>query len=58
MYWPNYPLTAAQIQARDKEWDRENNQSPGQQIAGEIMESAINNLINGRKSPVANRPKF
>ncbi len=25
MYWPNYPLTAAQIEARNKEWDRKYN---------------------------------
>ncbi len=54
MYWPNYPLTAAQIAERD----RRNEQSLGQQIAGQIIETTINNLIYGRKSPVAVRPRF
>lgn len=50
MYWPNFPLTAAQIAERDKKYDK----PIGQQIA----ESTINDLINGKKSPVAVRPKF
>ncbi|MBL0183650.1 MAG: hypothetical protein IPP96_15715 [Chitinophagaceae bacterium] len=59
MFWPNYPLTAAQIEARQREWDRRNSQSLGQQIAGDIAESYIKSLINGiNKKPVANVPKF
>lgn len=54
MYWPNYPLTPAQIEARD----RINDRSVGQKIASDIAASAINNLIYGKKSPVAVRPKF
>jgi len=54
MYWPNYPLTAAQIAARDRRYE----QSLGQQIAGDIAASIINNLIYSRKTTVATRPKF
>ena len=54
MYWPNYPLTAAQIAERDKKYNR----PIGQQIADEILESTINSLIYGKKKPVAVRPKF
>ena len=54
MYWPNYPLTAAQIAERDKKYNR----PIGQQIADEILVSTINSLIYGKKKPVAVRPKF
>ena len=57
MYWPNYPLTAAQIAARDREWERKNKQSIGEQIAGDIIKSYVNTLIYGKK-PVAAVPKF
>lgn len=59
MFWPNYPLTAAQIEARQREWDRKNSQSLGQQIAGDIAEAYIKSIISGRnKKPVATAPKF
>ena len=45
MYWPNYPLTAAQIAARDARA----NQSPGAKIASDIIDSYINSLLYGRK---------
>jgi len=54
MRWPNYPLTAAQIEARDRKYD----QSIGQQIAGGIVDSYINSVLYGKKTPVAVRPKF
>jgi hypothetical protein len=58
MYWPNYPLSAAQIDARDKEWDRKNKQPFGEQIASDIIKSYVNSLIYGKKSPVTVAPKF
>ncbi len=54
MYWPLFPLTAAQIAERDKNYDK----PIGQQIVGGLAESAINNIIYGKKSPVAARPRF
>ena len=54
MFWPNYPLTAAQIQQRDQK----NNRPPGQQIADDIISNYVNAIIYGKKSPVAVRPKF
>lgn len=54
MYWPNYPLTAAQIADRDKKYDR----PIGQQVANEIVESTINGLIYGKKKQPAKIPKF
>ncbi|MEO6541411.1 MAG: hypothetical protein ABIN74_10485, partial [Ferruginibacter sp.] len=58
MYWPNYPLTAAQVEARNKEWDRKFNRPIGQQIVGEIVDSYINTILYGKKQVVAVRPKF
>ncbi len=62
MYWPNYPLTAAQIEARNKEWERRSTYTLGQQIvmdiAGDIIKNQINSLIYGKKMPVAVAPKF
>jgi hypothetical protein len=54
MYWPNFPLTAAQITERDKIYDR----PIGQQIVSGITESIINDIIYGKKKPVAVIPKF
>ncbi|MFN8308059.1 MAG: hypothetical protein U0T79_14900 [Ferruginibacter sp.] len=55
MYWPNYPLTAWEIEQRDRKYDR----SVGQQIASSIAESYVNYLLYGRnRKPVANIPKF
>ena len=54
MYWPNFPLTAAQIAERDKKY----NKPIGRQIAGEIIESTLNSVLYGKKTPVAVRPKF
>ena len=58
MYWPNYPLTAVQIEARDREWQRRNRQTIGEQIASDIIKNQINSLIYGKKMPVAVVPKF
>ena len=58
MYWPNFPLTPAQVEARDREWERKNKQSIGEQIAGDIIKNQVNSLIYGRKMPVAVAPRF
>jgi len=59
MFWPNYPLTAAQIEARQREWERRNSYSLGEQIAGDIAEAYIKSIISGiNKKPVAVVPRF
>ena len=58
MYWPNFPLNAAQVEARNKAWERENNRPFGEKIASDIIKNAVNTLIYGKKMPVAVRPKF
>lgn len=58
LYWPNYPLTAAQLEARNREWERRNNQSIGRQIANDIIESYVNSLIYGKKHTPVVVPKF
>ena len=62
MYWPDFPLTPAQLEARDREWERRNNRPFGQQIlsdiATEIIKYQVNSLIYGKKMPVAVAPKF
>ncbi|MEO7306286.1 MAG: hypothetical protein ABIR78_13110 [Ferruginibacter sp.] len=58
MRWSNYPLTAAQIEARNKEWDRQNNRSLGEQIAGDILETYLKAVLSGKKQVVAVRPRF
>ncbi len=57
MYWPYFPLTIAQVEARNREWERKNKQSIGEQITGDIIKSSVNALIYG-KSPVAVAPRF
>jgi hypothetical protein len=54
MYWPNFPLTAAQIEQRDRRYE----QSLGQQIVGDIAESYLNFILYGKKQTVAVRPRF
>ena len=67
MRWSNYFLTAAQIEARQREWDRNNNLPIGQQIAKDAIDifimqpllyNAVNSLIYGRKTSPAVVPKF
>ena len=62
MYWPNFPLTPAQVEARDREWERKNSRPIGQQILSDIttdiIKSSVNSLIYGKKMPVAVTPKF
>ena len=62
MYWPNYPLTTAQIEARNREWERRNNKTIGEQIASDIaadiIKNQINTLLYGRKTTPAEVPKF
>ena len=58
MHWPNYPLTAAQIIARQADWQRRNSQTIGEQIASDIIKNRVNALIYGKKMPVAVVPKF
>lgn len=54
MYWPNFPLTAAQIEARD----RLRNRSLGRQISDDIIKNYVNTLMYGKKIPPAVIPKF
>jgi hypothetical protein len=62
IHWPNYPLTAGQIIARQEQWQRRNDQSFGQKVAGdianEIVRNKVNALIYGKKMPVAVVPRF
>ena len=62
MYWPNFPLTPAQVEARNREWERSNKQTIGGQIvsdiANDIIKNQINSLIYGKKMPVAVAPKL
>ena len=58
MHWPNYPLTAGQIIARQTDWQRRNNQSFGEKVASDIIKNRVNALIYGKKTPVAVAPKF
>ncbi len=58
MHWPNYPLNAAQIIARETEWQRRNNQTIDEQIASDIIKNRVNTLIYLRKTAPAVIPKF
>lgn len=58
MHWPNYPLTAGQIIARQADWQRRNSQTLGEQIASDIIKNRFNSLIYGRKATPAAVPKF
>ncbi len=62
VYWPNFPLNAAQAEARNREWERRNKQTIGGQIvsdiAHDIIKNQVNSLIYGKKMPVAVTPKF
>ena len=62
MYWPHFPLTPAQVEARNREWERKNKQTIGEQIitdiASDIIKNQVNSLIYGKKMPVAVAPKF
>ena len=58
MYWPNFPLNAAQIEARRREWERKYNRPIGEQIVGDMVNSYINFILYGKKQVVAVRPKF
>lgn len=62
MYWPNYPLTAAKIEVRNREWEKRNRKTIGGQIvsdvASDIIKTQVNSLINGKKFPVAVVPGF
>lgn len=62
MYWPNFPLNASQLEARDREWERRNKQTIGGQIISDItsgiIKNQVNSLIYGKKMPVAVAPKF
>lgn len=54
MYWPNYPLSAAQIEARG----RKNNESIVKQIASDLIYSYVNSLLYGKKHKPATVPEF
>ena len=57
-----YPLTIAQIEARNREWERRNSKTIGGQlisdIADDIIKNQINTLLYGRKAAPAVVPKF
>ena len=62
MYWPDFPLTHAQLEARQREWERKYNRSLGEQILSDIttniIKTQVNSLIYGKKMPVAVAAKF
>ena len=62
MYWPYFPLNAAQVEARNREWEIRNKKTIGGQIvsdiAHDIIKNQVNSLIYGKKMPVAVAPKF
>ena len=62
MYWPNFPLNAAQVEVRNREWERIKKKTNGGQIvsdiASDIIKNQVNSLIYGKKMPVAVAPKF
>lgn len=51
MSWPNYPLTAAQIEQRDKQWEQEN------KLTNKIAKDIIASFLS-KKKKVAVIPKF
>ena len=57
-----YPLSLAQIEGRNREWERRNNKTIGEQIASDIaadiIKNQINTLLYGRKTTPAVVPKF
>lgn len=49
MYWPNFPLTPAQIEARNREWERKNRQTIGEPLIYTLQKSSSSdrrNLVN------------
>lgn len=58
MFWPDYPLTAAQIETRNQEWERVHSHTLGEQIAGDIIKTYVNALIYGKPHTAASIPKF
>lgn len=62
MYWPNFPLSTAQIEIRDRKWERKNRKTIGGQIvsdvASDIIKTQVNSLVYSKKSPVAVAPRF
>lgn len=54
MYWPDFYLTAQQIQYRNNNL----NQSVATKIAQDIVSNYVNNLLYGKKMPVAVTPRF
>ncbi|WP_462238926.1 hypothetical protein [Ferruginibacter sp.] len=51
MSWPNYPLTAAQIEQRDKQWEQDN------KLSNVIAKDIITSILS-KKKKVAVIPKF
>jgi hypothetical protein len=51
MSWPNYPLTAAQIAQRDRNWKQEN------KVSSRVAKDIITSFLS-KKKPVAVIPKF
>lgn len=55
MYWSNYPLTAQQIEERD----RIRNRTFGGQIVHDVIENGTRSIINRKKNrPPATVPRF
>ena len=50
MRWPNYPLTAEQIEKRDKN----NHKTVGEQVATDVIKS----YLKSKKKPAATAPRF
>jgi hypothetical protein len=51
MSWPNYPLTAAQIEQRDKQWEQDN------KLSNIIAKDIVTSMLS-KKKKVAVIPKF
>lgn len=58
MSWPNFPLTYAEIEARDREWERRYNRPFVEQVASDIIKSYVNTLIYGKPYTPAKLPRF
>lgn len=51
MSWPNYPLTAAQIDQRNKQWEQDN------KLSNAIAKDVITSILS-KKKKIAVLPKF
>jgi phosphoglycerol transferase MdoB-like AlkP superfamily enzyme len=51
MSWPNYPLTAVQIEQRNKQWEQDN------KLSNKIAKDVITSILSKKKKPAV-IPKF